>query len=60
MLRIKQVRSQIGSSKRQKDTLKALGIKHINETVVQPDTPVIRGMVNKVSRFVEVEEINGD
>jgi len=60
VLRIKQVRSQIGSSKRQKDTLKALGIKHINETVVQPDTPVIRGMVNKVSRFVEVEEINGD
>ncbi|MCK4322496.1 50S ribosomal protein L30 [candidate division WOR-3 bacterium] len=60
MLRIKQIRSKIGSSKRQKDTLKALGLKRINDTVVQPDTKVIQGMINRVSGLVLVEKIDGD
>ncbi|MEO0293726.1 MAG: 50S ribosomal protein L30 [candidate division WOR-3 bacterium] len=60
MLRIKQIRSKIGSNKRQKATLKALGLKKINDVVVHKDTPSIRGMIKKVSHLVEVEEINGN
>lgn len=60
MLRIKQIKSKIGSPKRQKDTLKALGLKRINDTVIQPDTKVIRGMINRVSGLVIVEKIDGD
>jgi len=60
VLRIKQIRSKIGSSKRQKDTLKALGLKCINDTVMQPDTKVIQGMINRVSGLVLVEKIDGD
>lgn len=59
MLKIKQINSKIGSSKRQKDTLKALGLKRINDTVIQPDTEVIRGMINRVSGLVFVEKIDG-
>jgi len=59
MLRIKQIKSKIGSSKRQKDTLKALGLKRINDTVIQPDTESIRGMINRVSGLIIVEKIDG-
>ncbi len=59
MLRIKQIKSKIGSSRRQKGTLKALGLKRINDTVIQPDTKAIRGMINRVSGFVFVEKIDG-
>lgn len=55
-LKIKLVKSPIGYSKRQKGTVKALGLKKINEVVEQADTPVIRGMIFKVSHLVEVEE----
>jgi large subunit ribosomal protein L30 len=55
-LKIKLVKSPIGYSQRQKGTVKALGLKKINETVEQADTPVIRGMIAKVSHLVEVEE----
>lgn len=59
MLRIKQIKSKIGSSRRQKGTLKALGLKRINDTVIQPDTKAIRGMINRVSGLVFVEKIDG-
>jgi large subunit ribosomal protein L30 len=55
-LKIKLVKSPIGYSQRQKGTVKALGLKKINDTVEQADTPVIRGMIAKVSHLVEVEE----
>ncbi|MEN8241121.1 MAG: 50S ribosomal protein L30 [Chloroflexota bacterium] len=55
-LKIKLVKSPIGYSKRQKGTVKALGLKKINDIVEQADTPVIRGMIFKVSHLVEVEE----
>ena len=55
-LKIKLVKSAIGYSKRQKGTVKALGLKKINDVVEQADTPVIRGMIFKVSHLVEVEE----
>jgi len=55
-LRIKQVRSAIGRKKDQGATLRALGLKRINDVVEQQDTPVIRGMIFKVKHLVEVEE----
>jgi len=56
-LRIKQTKSRIGSTQRQKRTLDALGLKKLNKTVEHDDTPVIRGMIEKVSHLVQVEEI---
>ena len=42
----------------QKKTIRALGIRRLNQTVVHNDNPCIRGMVKKVEHLVEVEEIN--
>jgi large subunit ribosomal protein L30 len=56
MLRITLVRSPIGYSKRQKGTVRALGLRRMNQTVEQADTPVIRGMITKVQHLVKVEE----
>jgi len=55
-LKITLVKSPIGYTKRQKGTVKALGLKKINDIVEQADNPVIRGMIFKVSHLVEVEE----
>ena len=57
MLRITQVKSAIGFPKDQKATVRALGLKRMNDTVEQADTPVIRGMVFKVKHLVHVEEV---
>ena len=57
MLRITLVKSPIGYSRRQKETIKALGLKRMWQTVEKEDTPVIRGMVDKVSHLVRVEEV---
>lgn len=56
-LRITQVKSVISSPKDQKATVRALGLKRINDTVEQDDTPAIRGMVFKVKHLVKVEEL---
>jgi large subunit ribosomal protein L30 len=58
-LRIAWVKSSIGYSHRQKGTIRALGLRHLGDVVEQADTPVIRGMVDKVSHLVQVEEIQG-
>ena len=55
-LEITLVRSPIGYSKRQKATLKAMGLKKVNQRVVQDDTEAIRGMIDKVAHLVEVAE----
>jgi large subunit ribosomal protein L30 len=55
-LRITWVKSAIGYSKRQKGTIRALGLRRLGDVVEQADTPVIRGMLNKVSHLVQVEE----
>ncbi len=55
-IQITLVKSPIGYSKRQKGTVRALGLRKINQTVSQEDTPVIRGMINKVSHLVKVTE----
>jgi large subunit ribosomal protein L30 len=57
-LRITWVKSSIGYSRRQKATIRALGFKRLGQTVEQKDTPVIRGMVDKVNHLVKVEEVD--
>ncbi len=55
-IRIKWIKSDIGYPGDQKRTLKALGFHRLNETVEKEDTPVIRGMINKVSHMLSIEE----
>lgn len=55
-LRIKYVKSAIGYSKRQKNTIEALGFRKLYQTVEHNDSPSIRGMIEKVVHLVEVEE----
>lgn len=55
-LEITLTRSVIGRKQDQKDTVEALGLKKIRQTVVLEDTPQIRGMINKVSHLVSVKE----
>ncbi len=56
MLRITLVKSAIGYSVRHKATVRALGLRRMNQTVVHEDTPTLRGMLNKVNHLVKVEE----
>jgi len=56
-LKITQIRSTIGRIKKQKETIKALGIRKLYRSVIHKDTPQIRGMIEKVKHLVEVEEI---
>ena len=56
-IKITQVKSSIGSTKRQKLTLEALGIKKLNQTIEHEVTPQILGMVAKLNHLVKVEEI---
>lgn len=55
-LKVTQRKSLIGGTKSQRDSMRSLGLKRIGDTVVQPDRPEIRGMVNTVSHLVDVEE----
>ena len=59
-LRITLRRSVIGHPQDQKDTARALGLTRPRRTVVRPDNPSIRGMVNKLRHLVSVEEIGDD
>jgi large subunit ribosomal protein L30 len=56
-LRIKQIRSKIGSTKRQKLTLEALGIKKMNGIVEHEENAQILGMIAKVNHLVIVEKL---
>jgi large subunit ribosomal protein L30 len=55
-LKITWVKSAIGYKKNQKATIVALGLKRIGQTIEQPDSPQIRGMVFTVRHLVRVEE----
>ncbi len=55
-LEVTLVRSPIGYSKKQKATLKALGLKRINQCVTVKDNDAVRGMVEKVAHLVTVDE----
>jgi len=55
-LKITQRRSRNGSDKRQRDTLRSLGLRRIGQTVERSDSPQTRGMLAKVRHLVEVSE----
>jgi large subunit ribosomal protein L30 len=57
-LRITQVRSAIGAKPKQRGTLRALGLRRIDQTVEHADRPEIRGMVARVPHLVSVEEVS--
>ena len=57
-LKVTQVRSAIGTKPNQRATLRSLGLKRINDSVVQEDRPEIRGMVATVTHLVTVEEVD--
>jgi large subunit ribosomal protein L30 len=57
-LKVIQVRSEIGSKRNQRETLRSLGLKRINHVVVKEDRPEIRGMIFTVSHLVRVEEVD--
>jgi len=56
-IRITLWRSVIGRPKDQKETARILGLTKLNRSVVRPDNPAIRGMVEKLRHLVSVEEI---
>jgi len=56
VLQITLVKSPIGYSERHKKTVKALGLRRMHQTVEQPDTLAVRGMIAKVAHLVKVEE----
>ncbi len=56
-LRVTLIKSPIGNQQRQKLTVKALGFQHLNESIVHPDNPSVRGMIYKVRHLVRVEEV---
>jgi large subunit ribosomal protein L30 len=56
-LKITQIRSTIGRIEKQKQTIKALGIRKLYRSVIHKDTPQIRGMIEKVKHLVKIEEI---
>ncbi|MCD6566424.1 MAG: 50S ribosomal protein L30 [Bacteroidales bacterium] len=56
-IRVTYVKSKIGSEKRQKKTLEALGLKKMQSSVEVEATPQILGMVNKVIHLVKVEKL---
>lgn len=53
---IRWVRSEIGFDRRQRATLRGLGLKRLNQRVELEDTPSVRGMIDKVKHLVVVEE----
>ena len=55
-LRITWIKSGIGYAEDQKKTLKALGFRRLNQSVVHKDCAPVRGMLNKVKHLIKVEE----
>jgi large subunit ribosomal protein L30 len=55
-VRVTQVRSEIGFDRRQRATLRGLGIRRMHQTVELEDTPQVRGMIRKVVHLLKVEE----
>lgn len=56
-LKITQIRSEIGGTSAQRNSLRSLGLKRIGHSVVKADRPEIRGMATVVAHLVTVEEV---
>ena len=57
-LKVTQIRSKIGGTSDQRNSLRSLGLHHIGDVVVKQDRPEIRGMINTVRHLVTVEEVD--
>ncbi|MFC1550542.1 50S ribosomal protein L30 [Candidatus Neomarinimicrobiota bacterium] len=57
VIRITQTKSRIGYTKKAKQTLDALGLRKMHQSVEKKDTPAIRGMVKKIYYLLKVEEL---
>jgi large subunit ribosomal protein L30 len=55
-LKITQVRSPNGASRRQRDSLRTLGLGRIGKSAERPDDPTVRGLVRSVQHLVEVRD----
>ena len=55
-IRVTYFKSAIGYNQRQKDTVRKLGFRRLNQTVEHEDSPAIRGMIESVRHLVAVEE----
>ena len=55
-LRVKQVKSGIGFTRRQRETLRGLGLRRMLQVVELEDTPAVRGMITSIAHLVRVEE----
>lgn len=55
-IKVTQIRSSIGRLPKHKATLVGLGLRRIGHTVEREDTPAIRGMINRISYMLKVEE----
>lgn len=55
-VRVRQVKSAIGYDRRQRATLRGLGLRRLNHSVEVEDTPAVRGMIRAVAHLVAVEE----
>jgi large subunit ribosomal protein L30 len=56
ILQIKLVKGVIGFDKRQKATVRALGLRKLHQVVERPENPAVRGMITAVSHLLEVTE----
>lgn len=56
-LKIKLIKSVIGYPQKQREIVRGLGLRRLHQEVIRPDTPAIRGMVEKVKHLVKMEEI---
>lgn len=57
-LKITQIKGLSGRIQQHRDTISALGLHRVHQSVVHQDTPQIRGMINAVRFMVKVEEVN--
>ena len=57
-LQVKWTRSVIGRPQDQRDTIRGLGLRKLNQTVTLENTPSVRGMVKKVIHLIEVKEVS--
>ena len=57
-LRVTQIKSEIGGTRPQRDSLRSLGLKRIGQVVLKPDKPEFRGMIQAVRHLVSVEEVD--
>jgi large subunit ribosomal protein L30 len=56
-LRITWKKSGIGFERNQQATIRSLGLRRLNQTIEREDTPVVRGMIQKVRHMVQVVEV---